>query len=227
MAGAVVGELPARRAVNKRREVGKRYQGPRRSLKNSEGPVSLESWRKRLRKKIFGSAIKLHYSSRIFYFSIRIGKHGRPFRFYKLRSMKRDAPKSRENIYAEKAGIAIRDSNDPRITKIGKLLRRTHLDESPQFFNFLNGDLNLVGFRPIIREEYKKLPEDIKKMYDELGPGLVPVHYACDPFPPTDEQMFQEYRDFYKMWKKDKTRASIEYMTRLLKNKALGKAKTV
>lgn len=69
----------------------------------------------------------------------RIGQHGRPFVMYKFRTMYVEAPK-----YAYKP----RDGNDPRITPLGRFLRRTSLDEIPQFFNVLKGEMSLVGPRP-------------------------------------------------------------------------------
>lgn len=75
----------------------------------------------------------------IFYRQIRIGRYGKPFRIYKFRSM---------YIGAEKKGILLSTENDPRITPFGRFLRKTRLDEIPQFYNVLIGDMALVGPRP-------------------------------------------------------------------------------
>ena len=83
--------------------------------------------------------VKLSSPGGIFYKQIRIGKDKKPFMLYKFRSM---------YINAEENGPALSSSNDPRITKLGKCLRKWHLDELPQFFNVIMGDMSLVGPRP-------------------------------------------------------------------------------
>lgn len=85
-------------------------------------------------------AIKLDSRGSIFYTQQRIGKGGRIFRIYKYRSMISDAEKHTGPVWAGR--------NDPRITRIGTVLRRSHLDETPQFINVLKGDMSVVGPRP-------------------------------------------------------------------------------
>ena len=75
----------------------------------------------------------------VFFKQVRIGIHGKPFYIYKFRTMISDA---------EKEGPALSSSNDPRVTKIGKFLRKVRLDEIPQFYNVLIGNMSLVGPRP-------------------------------------------------------------------------------
>lgn len=82
----------------------------------------------------------------------RVGLHGREFWMYKFRSMVMDADARLDTMHAESgapAERAFKPSNDPRVTRIGRLLRRTSLDELPQFFNVLRGDMSLVGPRPM------------------------------------------------------------------------------
>ena len=83
--------------------------------------------------------VKLSSSGSIFYSHERIGRHGDPFMIHKFRSMHSDA---------EKAGPQLSSDHDPRITKFGKFMRRSRLDELPQFFNVLKGDMSIVGPRP-------------------------------------------------------------------------------
>lgn len=83
--------------------------------------------------------VKLGSSGKIIYSHERIGRHGDPFLIHKFRSMYSDA---------EKTGPQLSSDNDPRITKFGKFMRRTRLDELPQFFNVLKGDMSIVGPRP-------------------------------------------------------------------------------
>lgn len=100
-------------------------------------------------------AIKLESRGPVFYASERIGKKGRVFRCYKFRTMVRDAEKRRADIMHmnERDGVLFKVTNDPRITRFGRLLRKYSLDELPQFLNVLRGDMSIVGPRPPIASE--------------------------------------------------------------------------
>lgn len=88
---------------------------------------------------IFGILIKLEDKGPIIYKQERVGKYGKLFEVYKLRSMKIDA---------EKYGAQWAQYNDPRILKVGKFIRKTRIDEIPQLFNILKGDMSIIGPRP-------------------------------------------------------------------------------
>ncbi len=88
---------------------------------------------------VIGIAIKLSSRGPVFYKGKRIGRHGEPFGMYKFRSMIVDAAK---------IGPSVTYQDDPRITKVGRFLRATKLDELPQLINVLKGDMSLVGPRP-------------------------------------------------------------------------------
>ncbi len=94
----------------------------------------------------------------IFYSSERIGKKGRVFRCLKFRTMVRDAEKRRTEVLHmnERDSVLFKISNDPRITRTGRLLRKYSLDELPQLINVLRGDMSLVGPRPPIASEVKR-----------------------------------------------------------------------
>jgi lipopolysaccharide/colanic/teichoic acid biosynthesis glycosyltransferase len=96
--------------------------------------------------------VKLTSRGPVFYRSTRIGLGGRPFTFYKLRSMVKDADLKRQTIahMNEADGPVFEIARDPRITGIGRFMRSTSLDEVPQFWNVLKGDMSLVGPRPPI-----------------------------------------------------------------------------
>ncbi|HZZ20315.1 MAG TPA: sugar transferase [Opitutaceae bacterium] len=86
----------------------------------------------------------------------RVGRHGRKFRMFKFRSMRVDAEKRLAEVLKENqhsTGVTFKIKNDPRITPIGHWLRRYSLDELPQLFNVLNGDMSLVGPRPPVPRE--------------------------------------------------------------------------
>lgn len=103
----------------------------------------------------------------IFYNAPRIGKHGQIFKMYKFRSMKVNAPDLRNED-----GTTFNSEHDPRVTRIGKMLRKTSLDETPQIINVLLGNMSIVGPRPDLPgadvEIYR--PGDEKKL--EVAPGI-------------------------------------------------------
>lgn len=90
-----------------------------------------------------------------FYTQMRIGRDGRLFRFYKFRSMVVNADELKSSLLDrnEKEGPAFKIKDDPRITRVGRFIRRTSLDELPQFWNVLKGDMTIVGPRPPLAEE--------------------------------------------------------------------------
>ncbi|MCJ8283409.1 MAG: sugar transferase [Rivularia sp. ALOHA_DT_140] len=92
----------------------------------------------------------------IFYSQIRCGHNGKTFRIWKFRSMVKDADKLKHLIQNEASGHIFKCVEDPRITKVGKFLRRTSLDELPQFWNVLRGEMSLVGTRPPTPDEVIK-----------------------------------------------------------------------
>ncbi|MBC1238483.1 sugar transferase [Nostoc sp. 2RC] len=91
----------------------------------------------------------------IFYSQIRCGLNGKPFRIWKFRSMVMDADKLKHLVDNQAKGHIFKSVDDPRITPVGKFLRRTSLDEFPQFWNVLLGDMSLVGTRPPTLDEVK------------------------------------------------------------------------
>jgi exopolysaccharide biosynthesis polyprenyl glycosylphosphotransferase len=109
----------------------------------------------------------------VFYRSTRIGRGGHPFTFYKLRSMVKDADLKRQHLshLNEADGPVFKIARDPRITPIGRFMRTTSLDEIPQFWNVLRGDMSLVGPRPPIPEEVAQYePWQLGRL--DVRPGL-------------------------------------------------------
>ncbi|MGO8756924.1 MAG: sugar transferase [Terracidiphilus sp.] len=103
-------------------------------------------------------AIKMDSPGTVFYTSERIGKKGVVFRCIKFRTMVRDADRRRAELMHmnERDGVLFKVANDPRVTGIGRLLRKYSLDELPQFFNVLRGDMSVVGPRPPLAGEVRK-----------------------------------------------------------------------
>jgi len=100
-------------------------------------------------------AVKLGSPGPVFYTSRRAGVRGQPFRFFKFRTMYLDAEQRKADLLAhnEVSGPVFKMTNDPRITPVGRVLRKTSIDELPQLWNVLRGDMSLVGPRPPLPEE--------------------------------------------------------------------------
>ncbi|MBD3349131.1 MAG: hypothetical protein GF400_08055 [Candidatus Eisenbacteria bacterium] len=107
---------------------------------------------------VIAVAIKLDSRGPVFFRQSRVGKDGREFVFYKFRSMVEDAEDLKKNLMHlnELEGPVFKISEDPRVTAVGKLLRRTSLDELPQLINVLRGEMSLVGPRPPLPCEVEK-----------------------------------------------------------------------
>ena len=114
---------------------------------------------------VLGLAIKLETPGPIFYVQERVGKGGRLFKVVKLRSMVNDA---------EKNGPQWAKKDDPRVTKVGRFIRKTRIDELPQFFNVLRGDMSIIGPRPERPEFVIEFNESIPGFIERLcvKPGL-------------------------------------------------------
>ena len=106
-------------------------------------------------------AIRLDSKGSILYSQKRFGLQGHPFKIWKFRSMVSNADELKASIKNEAQGLIFKNTADPRITRVGHFLRRTSLDEFPQFWNVLKGDMSLVGTRPPTPEEVEvyQIPE--------------------------------------------------------------------
>ena len=112
----------------------------------------------------------------IIYTHNRVGKNGKVFKMYKFRSMVYNADEELKKVlkikkYRDEWNEFQKITDDPRITKIGKLLRKTSLDETPQFINILLGDLSLIGPRPLVPGELSKHRGN-HKLYESIRPGI-------------------------------------------------------
>ena len=122
---------------------------------------------------VIAIAIKLGSKGPVFYTSDRIGKKGRVFRCFKFRTMVIDAEKRRAEMMHmnERDGVLFKITNDPRITRVGRFLRKYSLDELPQFLNVLRGDMSVVGPRPPIASEVKEYKLSHLRRLD-VTPGI-------------------------------------------------------
>jgi lipopolysaccharide/colanic/teichoic acid biosynthesis glycosyltransferase len=101
-------------------------------------------------------AIQLDNPGPIFYSQVRCGVKGKSFKIWKFRSMITNADQRQHLVKNEAKGLIFKSKDDPRITRIGRFLRRTSLDEFPQFWNVLKGEMSLVGTRPPTLDEVAK-----------------------------------------------------------------------
>ena len=118
-------------------------------------------------------AIKLDSKGPVFFVQKRVGKNGRYFRLYKFRSMYIDAEDRKKDLMKqnEMAGPMFKVEHDPRVTRVGAFLRKTSLDELPQFFNILIGNMSLVGTRPPTIDEFKEYDLYYRRRLS-IKPGL-------------------------------------------------------
>jgi len=116
-------------------------------------------------------AMQLDSPGPLLYSHVRCGLKGKHFRMWKFRSMVVDADKLKHLVPNEAKGPTFKNDNDPRVTRVGRFLRKTSLDELPQFWNVLMGDMSLVGTRPPIANEVAGY-EDFHWQRLNVKPGL-------------------------------------------------------
>jgi len=137
-------------------------------------------------------AIKLSSPGPVFFKQVRIGENGKPFKIYKFRSMVVNAEKlqAKVNVKDENGNIVHKTKNDPRVTSIGRIIRKTSLDELPQLINVIRGDMSLVGPRPELPwlvEQYRAwqydrflVPQGITGWWQVNGRSDKPSHLNTD-----------------------------------------------
>lgn len=155
---------------------------------------------------IVGPLVKLESPGPLFFSQKRVGKNGRIFKIYKIRSMYQDAEERKKELMAqnEMDGLMFKMKDDPRITKVGKFIRKTSIDELPQFWNVLKGDMSLVGTRPPTVDEFEQYSAYHKKRLCQK-PGLTGVWQVSGRSTITDfeeiVQMDVDYIDHWSIWR--------------------------
>ena len=154
---------------------------------------------------ILAICIKIDSKGPVIFAHKRIGKNGKKFNMYKFRSMYENAEEMIENFNEEQKREwqeNFKLENDPRITKVGKFLRKTSLDELPQIINIIKGDLSIIGPRPIVDEELEKYGEN-KEKFLSITPGLTGYWQANGRSNTTYEERMQMelyYIDNQSLW---------------------------
>ena len=150
-------------------------------------------------------AVGISNGGRIIFAHQRVGRNGKMFPCYKFQTMVNDADKALEKYLAENPAArkewetCFKLQNDPRVTKLGAFLRRTSLDELPQIFNVLKGEMSLVGPRPIVREEVPKYGECITEYY-MVRPGITGMWQASGRSDTTYEERVAMDSWYVKNW---------------------------
>lgn len=142
---------------------------------------------------ILAIIVKLDSKGPVFFAHTRYGKNGKKFKMYKFRTMYENAQDMINDFTPEqmkewKENFKLQD--DPRITKVGKFLRKTSLDELPQIVNIIKGDLSIIGPRPVIKEELEKYGEN-KEKFLSVTPGLTGYWQANGRSSTTYEQRME------------------------------------
>jgi exopolysaccharide biosynthesis polyprenyl glycosylphosphotransferase len=118
--------------------------------------------------------IKLESKGSVIFKQKRVGFNGKEFDFYKFRSMYSDAEDTKKSLMSKNEssdGVIFKIKNDPRVTRVGRIIRKLSIDELPQLYNVLRGDMTLVGPRPPVPTEVRKYSlDDFKRL--EVTPGI-------------------------------------------------------
>ena len=176
----LVRELASRRRGNKRRSL--RLKAWRMTVQGSYAlkramDIVLSGLGMIILSPVFlgiAAAVKFTSPGPVIFSQVRVGRYGRYFNFYKFRSMYRDAEARKKDLLAlneSSDGVIFKMKDDPRITKVGRLLRRTSLDELPQLWNVFIGDMSLVGPRPPVPKEVQEYTLEDRKRLDVI-PGI-------------------------------------------------------
>lgn len=151
-------------------------------------------------------AIKLDSKGPVIFKQQRAGLNGRPFKMYKFRSMCVDAEELKEKLREQnevKDGMMFKIKDDPRITKVGKFIRKTSIDELPQFFNVLIGNMSLVGTRPPTMDEIAKYERNHWRRMS-IKPGITGMWQVSGRSQITDfdeiVELDTEYIDKWSIW---------------------------
>jgi exopolysaccharide biosynthesis polyprenyl glycosylphosphotransferase len=153
---------------------------------------------------IIAITVKLDSKGPVFYCADRVGFKGRKFRFYKFRTMVQNADELKEKLRQlnEREGPFFKIANDPRLTRTGKFLRATSLDELPQIFNVLASDMSLVGPRPHPVDDYRQYRLEHLRRLDVMPgiTGLWQVTARADPSFERNMQLDLDYIDRWSFW---------------------------
>jgi lipopolysaccharide/colanic/teichoic acid biosynthesis glycosyltransferase len=140
----------------------------------------------------------------VFFLQPRIGYQGRTFQMIKLRTMVVGAEREEDRLAsAQRDRTFLKLQNDPRITRIGRFLRKYSIDELPQLWNVLRGDMSLVGPRPLLQSDFRKFPKSAQLRRFVMLPGITGLWQVSGRDACTDEERIAldlKYVDTWTMW---------------------------
>lgn len=157
----------------------------------------------------------------LFYVKACLGQNWKIIRVPKLRTMCLDANSHQAAVLAGEFNSQGRPVNDPRVTPLGRVLRKYWIDELPQLYNLAIGDLKLVGIRPMRLVDWAKYPEDIMPRALKQKPGLMGIQYA---YPETGrfEDHVDHLREYLDAWEEDSGKTDRSYFCRIVHNILVG-----
>ena len=150
----------------------------------------------------------------------RVGKNGKVVKVYKMRTMSPYSEYVQEFIYERNGaggiGTGSKFNNDPRITTLGKFMRKYWIDELPMLYNLVRGDLKIFGVRPISKHYFSLYPADFQEYRKNFKPGLVPPVYV--EIPKSLEDTVAIERRYLEAYQRQPILTDIKYLTKALYN---------
>lgn len=146
-----------------------------------------------------------------------LGQNGRIINIYKLRTMRLGAESKFLELSVNGLDSLGKIPDDPRITAVGRILRKYWIDELPQLYNFVQGDLKLVGIRPMTAETWSQYPFELMHRSLQQKPGLIGVNYFSQQTKNFKDNLTQ-ITDYLDKWETDPVRTDREYLSNILKN---------
>ena len=145
-----------------------------------------------------------------------LGKDRKPIQIYKIRTMDLDADQRLDELVDGFDSYG-HPMSDPRVTPIGRFLRKYGIDEIPQLYNLSKGDIKLVGIRPNGEIDWEKYPKDLMERALKQKPGLMGVPYA---YPNTDnfDELFEYLTEYMDKWEENPTKTDRDYFSRIVRN---------
>jgi len=152
--------------------------------------------------------IKIETSGPVFFTQERMGRGWKPFRLYKFRTMVKDA---------SRIGPSVTSANDPRITRVGRILRKLKIDEMPQIINVIKGDMSVIGPRPEVRKYVEAFRDDYKDVL-RIKPGM--TDYALIAFR-NEEEILSKFEDMEEGYLKEVLPKKIELYRKYMEEMSL------
>lgn len=168
-------------------------------------------------RKIKSPDYNEHPSYGFFLKQKRIGKYGKLINVYKIRTMHPYSEYIQEYIYnTNKLEEGGKFKDDFRITTLGKILRKFWIDEIPMLLNLFNGDIKLVGVRPLSKQFFSLYPEDFRKIRSKYKPGLFPPYYK--DLPKSFDQIIESEKKYLEAYSKNPVITDIKYFSTIIYN---------